>query len=736
MKIPRLPIRCLVRFFVAGFSLITAIPSGAATFTVLNNNDAGAGSLRQAVASAQNAAGEDMIVFQLPPGQTTIGITSDIFVRGALNIVNDRPGDVPVNLQVVKSSLVEISAFYIVDNAKAFISGLTITGGTFAGIRNQNGELTMRNCTLTENTGSGGTIDNSGKVILTNCTLSKSSAGTIRNRGGEVAVAACNFTGNSANDGAAIHSTGGGLTVRDCTFADNVARATTSQGGGAILSRSEYLVVVNCTFERNISKSDGGGGGAIFGAGGAVLIANCTFVENAAKRGGAFFDYGSATGRATFVNCTFSGNSAEFGGAVYVENYYGQRGSKVAINNCTFSGNFMLPSPITGVTYDGGAIMSGNAGRVEIANSLFRRANSGGNLSTSYQTGGTIISFGHNLTDDAAGGDGGTGPGGLLNGPGDIRNTDPRLGSLADNGGPTQTCAVLTGSPAINSGDDARTPPRDQRGFTREGISDIGSFESGGRVALSRLVNISTRLRVGVGDDALISGFIITGTDPKKVLVRATGSSLSSPLRLQNPMAELHGSSGALASNDNWGDAPNRQEIEETGIAPTHTQESAILTVLEPGAYTAVVRGANNTEGIGLAEVYELDSAAEPQFGNISTRGRVLTGDNVMIGGFIVQGPDNHRVLIRALGPSLNLSKTLGDPSLALHDSNGSLLAANAGWRESVDSILAVAATGLAPGSGLEPALAVTVPPGQYTAIVSGSEETSGIALIEIYGLK
>ena len=175
--------------------------------------------------------------------------------------------------------------------------------------------------------------------------------------------------------------------------------------------------------------------------------------------------------------------------------------------------------------------------KVEVANSLFQRGNSGRNLASG---GATLVSLGHNLSDDDASGDGAPGPGGLLNGPGDIRNTDPLLGSLANNGGPTQTHALLPGSVAIGSGDDATAPPRDQRGYVRSGASDIGAYEFEGRFPVSRLANISTRVRCLTNDNVLIAGFIVTGTQGKRIIVRAIGPSLTGATHLDNPTLERH----------------------------------------------------------------------------------------------------------------------------------------------------------------------------------------------------
>ena len=166
------------------------------------------------------------------------------------------------------------------------------------------------------------------------------------------------------------------------------------------------------------------------------------------------------------------------------------------------------------------------------------------------------------------------------------------------------------------------------------------------------LANISTRLRVETGDNVLIGGFIITGTASKKVIVRAIGPALPLAGTLADPRLELHDATGQLiSSNDNWQDAPNKQEIIDSGLAPTNDLESAILSPLSPGPYTAILKGTNAATGIALVEAYDLDPTVASKLGNISTRVLVQTDDNVMIGGFIATGIDPLPVLVRAIGP-------------------------------------------------------------------------------------
>ncbi len=251
--------------------------------------------------------------------------------------------------------------------------------------------------------------------------------------------------------------------------------------------------------------------------------------------------------------------------------------------------------------------------------------------------------------------------------------------------------------------------------------------------ASTLLGNISTRGFVGTGDNVLIGGFIVTGTQSKEVIVRAIGPSLPISGALANPYLELHDSTGAvIASNDNWR-STQAAAIIATGIPPSNDNESAIVMTLEPAAYTAIVSGVNNTTGLGLVEVYDLNTAAASKLANISTRGLVQTDNNVLIGGFIVLGSDPANLIVRSLGPSLPLSGTLANPTLELYDADGNSLAYNDGWKSTQEA--QIEATGLAPTLDAESAILSTLPPAAYTAIVRGANNTTGLALVEVYQL-
>lgn len=253
----------------------------------------------------------------------------------------------------------------------------------------------------------------------------------------------------------------------------------------------------------------------------------------------------------------------------------------------------------------------------------------------------------------------------------------------------------------------------------------------GGATALG---NIATRLRVETGDDVLIGGFIVTGTEPKKVMLRAIGPSLEFEGALADPQLQIFDGEGEpFGSNDNWPDAENVDEIVASTIAPTHHLESAFLGSFAPGSYTAVVSGVDGGTGIGLVELYDLDRAAHSKLANIATRGSVQTDADVMIGGMIVLGDRAQRVIVRAIGPSLGIDGNLLDPALELYDANGDLVQANDDWRS--DQQEEIEGTTIPPTNDRESAIVRSLQAGAYTAIVRGAGDTTGIAVVEVYAL-
>jgi hypothetical protein len=253
------------------------------------------------------------------------------------------------------------------------------------------------------------------------------------------------------------------------------------------------------------------------------------------------------------------------------------------------------------------------------------------------------------------------------------------------------------------------------------------------------LGNVGTRLRVETGDNVLIGGFIINGTQNKRMLLRGIGPSLASSGvqgALPDTTLELYDSDGLLVFNDDWKET-QQAEIEAIGLAPSVDSESAIVASLPANGaiYTVVLRGAGDSTGIGVVEAYDLDVSVDSQLANISTRAFVQTGDDILIAGTIIVGDAPQKVLVRAIGPSLPFAGTLSNPTLELRDGNGVLIAVNDNWRS--DQEAEIVATTIPPTNYFESAIVTTLAAkgASYTAIVRGVNDTTGIAVVEVYAL-
>lgn len=257
----------------------------------------------------------------------------------------------------------------------------------------------------------------------------------------------------------------------------------------------------------------------------------------------------------------------------------------------------------------------------------------------------------------------------------------------------------------------------------------------------AQALNLSTRLDVGTGDNVLIAGFIITGTDAKEVLVRGLGPSLAVngvPLanRLADPVLDLFSGDTLLMSNDNWKDS-QESEIEATGLPPTDDLESAIVATLAPGSYTAILSGNSSGTGNGLVEIYDLATAGVATLSNTSTRGFVQTGDDVLIAGFIIGSGESDTIVVRAIGPSLadsGIADPLQDPTLDLYDADGVVIMSDDNWRDSQETL--IQSSGLTPTDDAESAIITSLAPGAYTAVVRGKDDTTGVALVEVFNLQ
>ena len=261
----------------------------------------------------------------------------------------------------------------------------------------------------------------------------------------------------------------------------------------------------------------------------------------------------------------------------------------------------------------------------------------------------------------------------------------------------------------------------------------------------SQPLNISVRSHVGTGNDVMISGFIITTGSAKKVILRGLGPSLqqagvSDPL--PDPVLELRANDNSLIStNNNWKEntLEQQQDITNNQLAPSHDLESAIVATLQPGTYTVIIRGQSNGTGVGLLEVYDVDRTTSSRMANISGRATVQTGTNVLISGFIVgQNIGAAKVVVRGIGPSLaqsGIANPLADPTLEVRDNNGALVIGNDNWQDDANQAAQISASQLAPGNALESAVATSLVPGTYTAIVAGKNGGIGVGLVEVYNL-
>jgi hypothetical protein len=676
--------------------LLSATDAAAATITVTNGNDHGPGSLRQAILGASSG---DSINFA-PSVMTVNLITGELVIDKNLTITG--PGADRLTVKRRTNGPHSFRIFHITSStAVVFISGLTISNGNAAGEMDDGdggglrsaGVLTLTDSTISANQAlgteliggnGGGVLNDGGNMTITRCTISNNSAHYFTGSSGDIPA---------SSGGGILNHVGGGVTITNSTISGN-----------------------SCFAEDDFGLNFGGGGGGGIANGYVMTVRNCTISGNSA----------GGTGLATM----HGGGISNFG--------------NLQITSSTIASN--------SVSAENGAFGGGIFGSSTRAKSSIIALNSA--ATGPDFTGGTgLQSMGYNIIGNNA-------DAVITSQPTDQIGTpaapiDPVLGSLADNGGLTFTHALQPGSPAIDRGAPA-APPQDQRGYGRAGVPDVGAFEFEG-VAPSTLGNISTRAFVQTGDNVVIGGFIVQGTEPKRVIIRAIGPELTQygiPNVLANPTLELHDVTGALiASNDNWvrtiigGIITSDQvrDIRSSGHAPGNIRESAIIAELPPGNYTAIIRGVNNTTGVALVEAYDLSPETHSTLGNISTRAFVQTGDNVMIGGFIVQGTQSERMIVRAIGPELTqygIPDILADPILELYDATGALIASNDNWTTTIiggiittNQVRDIRNSGLAPGNRNESAIIAELPPGNYTAIVRGVSNTTGVGLVEVYDL-
>src|SRR6267143_1378239 len=757
--------RFRVSCILARFAFFCAAFPGAdaASLTVTNTSDSGAGSLRGALVAASDG---ETIQFDAALNGQTITLTSgELLIDKDITI--NGPGPNLLTVAKTPSQPPYIRIFHIRPDRIVVIAGITISGGYASGelaggIFNQDGTLTISHCNVSGNFSDGGAggggiyngYKSGGTLTIVDSVVSNNWSG---------------FTfGNPIGYGGGI-ITGGTLNIIRSTISNNIAYF---YGGG--IYGGGTITITDSTISGNQSGLDvfefsGLGGGIL--CDGTLVISNSTISGNTASGGNGTGAGGGIFGDGVVMitNSTISGNFANRDGGGISG---GESGTTLTITNSTFSDNQ--------ANRNGGGIH--NPGTFEIKNTIIKAGISGANI---FNNGGTVTSLGYNLSSDNGGG--------FLTAGGDQINTDPMLGPLQDNGGPTFTNIPLPGSPAINAGDPNFTPPPlvDQRGYVRviNGRIDIGSVEANSAPPTpsptptasatptatpsatvtptgtpsptptatpttsptpspspARALNISTRLRVELGDRVMIGGFIINGNAAENVVVRGIGPSLTAVGIndvLADPALELRSANGMLLfQNDNWqDDSAQAAQLITMGLAPQHPNESGIVATLNPGAsYTAILAGKNGGTGIGLVEIYDTNPAANSQLANLSTRGFVRTGDNVMIGGFILGGSSsNTGIVVRGMGPSLSqfgLSPVLADPTLELRDANGMLLIANDNWQDDLASAAQLTARGLAPQNSLESGIFATLPPGAFTVILAGKNGGTGLGLVEIYNVQ
>ena len=513
-------------------------------------------------------------------------------------------------------------------------------------------------------------------------------------------------------------------------------------GGALYISNGAgTFTVTRNVFESNESRGyspDGSGGatGCLAWGGALAVFSHTVHVTNNIFRGNvAFGGHGLSTPGQPFNVNAYGGQG--IGGAIY----FAGTGS---IANNTFYGNLAMGGnggfgnngSANGGEGQSGAVNATGNPAPGIYNNIFvnNEAKSGTGGTPEVSTGGALIVSGAAtpLTKNLLHGNVANGVASTGDTPGTAPvNADPMFHSAPAN------LHIQPTSPAAGVGT-TPAPATDHDGVTRPNPPAIGAYEPTAVVNNNppRLFNISTRGPVLTGDNVLIGGFIIQGSTNKQVVIRARGPALAQvgvPGTLANPQLALYSGQTPIASNDNWVDAANAAAITASGFAPENAQEAAILTSLAPGPYTAIVTGVGNTTGIAIVEVFEVDAPNTPLI-NISTRGIVQTGDNVMIGGIIIEGTGPQTVVVRARGPSLaalGVPGTLANPQLALY-SGQTAIASNDNWGDAPNAA-AITASTFAPTNPNEAAILMTLQPGAYTAIVTGVGNTTGIAIVEVF---
>ena len=684
---------------------LLAASADSASLTVTNTADSGAGSLRDAVALAATGDTIEFNISNDDPGyDSSVGVFTITLTTGEIVIEKDLiiAGPSAADLAISGN---DSSRIFRVNSGNVSLSDLSLVRGRAKGADGTGSQISER----AGRPGMGGAVLNYGTLTVARCSFELNTA--IGGNGLGIGVGQ-GARGGDAFGGAIANY--GGLSLVASTLAANSALGGRGSAGGFGITH-------------HIAPDGTASGGAIYNADtGALSATNCTMAENSATTPNVTGSQGPFSPTPP-VTQAFGGGVSNVGIVTLVHSTLVDNTATVG-NGQPSSGR---PESFGGGLYAGGNSVSSLRDTIIARNQIVPKVGTAGSGSAGPDVNGAVTSEGHNLIGRSDGCTGFTADD-LQGGTTEETALDPKLGPFGQHGGPTKTLPLLGDSPAVDAADNA-PPDRDQRGRLRRGQPDIGAFEYEGAEPVV-LGNISTRARIQPGDNAMIGGFIITGTETKTQLIRAVGPSLNLPGQLDDPIIEVYEGGGVLiATNDNWQDAETRQQIIDSGLAPKHEREPALWGVINPGAYTVVVRGKNNTSGIGLVEVYDLDREVDSAFANISTRAVVETGDNVMIGGFIVVSDDARTVIVRALGPSLSAPGALVDPTLELYNANGALLAENDNWRDQQQT--EIINTTIPPSDDNESAIVRKLVPGAYTAVVRGAKQSTGVALVEVYAL-
>jgi hypothetical protein len=778
----------------------TAATTDAGTITVTNGGDNGPGTLRQAIADAVpgdtiNFAA-DITAINLTSVELLINKNLTISGPGAKLLIIQRAANASSAFRIFN---IAAGNFNVAISGLTIASGVNFQSPGGGGLLiNSGNTVTITNITVSGNQSGdytplpGGGIHNLGTVAITNSTVSgnTSSHGA---GGGIFNSAAMTITNSTLSGNRTDFAPGAGIcnngtiTITNSTISGNSARDQSAGGG---IYNGGTVTLVNSTVCRNSAYGGipGGGGMGIYNQGGTVNAKNSIIAANA-DGGGFEWDFGG-----TLTSQGYNLIGSNFGMTVTP-----MTGDQVGTNDShldpmvgplqdnggpTFTHGLLNGSPAIDKGGGGTGITTDQRGRprpVRFDASIPEPAGGDGsdigafevspiqfdapNYSVAENGGSAIVSVSrsgdtsqsasvHYATSD------GTATAGL--------DYTSAVGDLVFASGETnKTITIQVFDDNIYEGDEAFTltlsssvgadlglsasvvtivdndaPPASP---TPTPTATPTSTPSPSSTPAARSLNISTRAQVGTRDNVTIGGFIVTGNTSKQVIIRAIGPSLkNSGLTgvVADPVLELRGPSGSLiASNDNWRENPDQAlQIQASGFAPQDDLESAIVATLPPAGYTATMGGKSNGTGLGLVEVYDLDQGTDSELANISTRALVGIGDNVVIGGFILGGGNgNPSIIIRALGPSLarsGVSNPLTDPLLELRDGNGTLIAFDDNWKDNPGQAAQLVQAGVQPQNDLEAAIAAILPPGGYTAIVSGKNGGVGVGLVEVYNLQ